>query len=64
MMDWESTVLGGVFGLGCVFIWRGFTILRNKHLDDANRRRGFWPLNIGLLLAAVSMFMIAQIKAG
>ncbi|MBK17917.1 MAG: hypothetical protein CMM52_03645 [Rhodospirillaceae bacterium] len=63
-MDWDATILGAVFGVGCVFIWRGITVLRNQNIDDANRRKGFWPLNIGLLLAAISMFLIAQSKGG
>jgi hypothetical protein len=37
----------------------GFRTLTNKALDDDARKRGFWPLNAGLMLACISMYVFA-----
>jgi len=63
-MNWVSTVLGAVLGIGCVFIYRGIRTMRNKELNDAARRKGFWPFNTGLALIAVSMVLIIQFRGG
>jgi hypothetical protein len=61
-MNWDSTVLGAILGLGCVFVFRGVGTLRNKELDATARRKGFWPLNAGLTLIAVSAVLIVRLK--
>ena len=63
-MNWVSTVLGSLLGIGCVFIYRGIGKVRNKELSNAARRKGFWPLNAGLALIAVSMVLIIQLRGG
>ena len=63
-MNWDSTVLGAVLGLGCVFVFRGIGTLRNKDLDDSMRRKGYWPFNAGLALIAVSIFLIIRVQGG
>lgn len=57
-------VLGLALGGGALLSYRGFRKLTNKELDDAARRSGFWSLNGGLVLMAVSMVMMVQAKAG
>ena len=52
-------VLGALLGAGLLLIVMGLRSLANKALDDRSRKRGFWPLNAGLILAAVSLYMFA-----
>ena len=63
-MNWESTGFGVMLGLGCVFVFRGIGTLRNKELDATARRKGYWPLNAGLTLIAISAFLIVRLKGG
>ncbi len=56
------TVLGLALGSGVLLIFYGVRRLMNKELDEAARRKGFWPLNAGLILAAVSMYLMVQAK--
>ncbi|MGB0577809.1 MAG: hypothetical protein ACPGPC_16920 [Alphaproteobacteria bacterium] len=63
-MNWDSTVLGAILGIGCVFVYRGIGTLRNKEIEEKARRKGFWPLNAGLALIAVSMVLFARLKGG
>jgi hypothetical protein len=63
-MNWDSTVLGAILGVGCVFVYRGIGVLRNKELEATARRKGFWPLNAGLALIAVSAVLIVRLKGG
>ncbi len=58
----DSTVLGAILGIGCICIYRGIVKLRNKELDNSARRRGFWPLNVGLILIAISMILLMHMK--
>ena len=51
--------MGAALGAGLLLVIMGFRTLTNKKLDDAARKRGFWPLNGGLILAAVSMYLFA-----
>ncbi|MEX2455256.1 MAG: hypothetical protein WD470_11160 [Rhodospirillaceae bacterium] len=52
-------VLGAMLGAGLLLIVMGLRSLANRKLDDRARRRGFWPLNVGLVLAAFSMYLFA-----
>ena len=63
-MSWAPWLLGVALGAGCLLIFLGLRRLMNRRLDEAARRRGFWPLNGGLLLAAVSMYLMTQVAAG
>lgn len=63
-MSWLPLLLGAALGGGALLSYRGFRRLTNKDLDEAERKRGFWPMNGGLLLMAVSMILMVQAKAG
>lgn len=52
-------VLGALLGAGLLLVVMGLRSLTNTALDEKSRKRGFWPLNAGLILAAVSMYMFA-----
>ena len=54
-----SAVLGAMLGAGVLLAVMGIRTLSNKRLDDSGRRRGFWPLNAGLILAAVSVYLFS-----
>ena len=62
-MSWISIVLGFVLGAGALLGFSGFRTLVNKTLDATARRRGYWPLNGGLILMAVSVYFMLQLKA-
>lgn len=59
-MNWESIVPGLLLGLGAVLIWKGFRKLTDKSLAEDERRRGFWPLNGGFLMVAVSIILVLR----
>lgn len=54
-MSVPPIVLGAILGAGVVLVVMGMRTLLNQRLEDKARKRGFWPLNAGLILAAVSM---------
>lgn len=58
MSPWPLA-LGAVLGAGVLLAAAGLRLLANKRLDDRRRRRGFWPLNGGLLLVAVSVYLFS-----
>lgn len=58
-MDHSPALLGALLGAGLLLIVMGFRTLTNQKLAEAGRKRGFWPLNAGLILAAISMYMFA-----
>lgn len=47
-------LLGILLGTGALLAWRGFRIVTDNALDAAARRKGFWWLNGGLVLIALS----------
>ena len=55
----SSAVLGALLGAGVLLVFMGIRTLTNKNYDDDRRKKGFWPLNAGLILAALSMYMMA-----
>ena len=61
-MDFAAPLMGAGLGAGMLLVFMGFRTLTNKNLDDAGRKRGFWPLNAGLILAAVSMYLFATMS--
>ena len=63
-MSWLPIALGLALGGGALLSYRGFRRLTNKELDTASRRSGFWSLNGGLVLMAVSMVLMVQAKSG
>lgn len=63
-MSWAPWLLGAALGAGCLLIAVGLRTLMNGRLDETARRRGFWPLNGGLLLAAVSVYLMTQVAVG
>ena len=60
-MQWAPYILGAALGAGSLLIFAGLRVLTNKRLDEAARKRGYWPLNGGLLLAAVSMYLMLEL---
>lgn len=58
-MDFLPILMGAALGGGLLLVVIGFRTLTNKELDDVVRKRGFWPLNAGLILACVSMYLFA-----
>lgn len=62
-MSWTPIVLGIALGGGALLSFAGLRTLMNKQLDEAARKRGFWPLNGGLVLMAVSVYFMVQVKA-
>lgn len=59
-MSFEPALMGIVLGAGGLLTFMGMRTLTNKALDDAARKRGFWPLNAGLVLIAVSVFLFSR----
>ena len=53
-------VLGAMLGAGVLLVVMGLRTLLNQKLEDKSRKRGFWPLNAGVLLAVVSMYMMTM----
>jgi hypothetical protein len=53
-------VLGAMLGFGVLLIVQGVRVMRDASLDEASRKKGFWRLNIGLVLIAVSMIAFAR----
>jgi hypothetical protein len=60
-VQWAPYILGAALGAGSLLILVGLRTLTNKRLDEAARKRGYWPLNGGLLLAAVSMYLMLEL---
>lgn len=58
-MDLVPVLMGAALGGGLLLIVMGFRTLKNDELDEDVRKRGFWPLNAGLILACVSMYLFA-----
>lgn len=58
-MELNSLILGAILGAGVLLIAMGFGNLTNRKFDEEKRKRGFWPLNAGLILAAVSIYLFA-----
>ena len=58
-MDLLPILMGAALGGGLLLVVIGFRTLTNKELDDDVRKRGFWPLNAGLIFACVSMYLFA-----
>ena len=52
-------LLGAMLGAGALLAFMGARTLADRSLADDRRRRGFWPLNAGLVLAAASMYLFA-----
>ena len=58
-MDHGPALLGVLLGAGLLLIVMGFRTMTNQKLEESARKRGFWPLNAVLILAAVAMYMFA-----
>ena len=58
-MTFMPLLMGVALGGGLLLVVMGFRTLTNKGLDEDGRKRGFWPLNAGLILACVSMYLFA-----
>ena len=63
-MSWGPYLLGAALGAASLLIFAGLRTLTNRRLDEAARKRGFWPLNGGLVLAAVSVYLMTRYAGG
>ena len=59
-MSAAPLLLGLLLGAGSLLVFIGIRTLANKALDDAGRKRGFWPLNAGLILIAASVYLFSS----
>lgn len=59
-MPWLPVLLGLLLGLGALLVWRGVGILSDRKRADADRRKGFWWLNGGFALIAVSVVIFTM----
>ena len=58
-MSAAPAILGALLGAGVLLVFMGVRTLTNKNYGEDRRKKGFWPLNAGLILAALSMYMMA-----
>ena len=58
-MDAAPALLGALLGAGILLAFMGVRTLTNNTYEDDRRKKGYWPLNVGLFLAAFSMYMMA-----
>ncbi|MEE2996857.1 MAG: hypothetical protein VX700_06905 [Pseudomonadota bacterium] len=58
-MEFAPGLLGALLGAGVLLAFMGFRNLTNKSYDEHRRKKGFWPLNAGLILIALSMYVMA-----
>ena len=63
-MSWHAPLLGLALGAGVLLGFQGFRAMADRGLPDAARRRGFWKLNLGAALAALSMVAMLQTTPG
>ena len=56
MTNWVPMVLGMVLGAGVLLCFIGLRRMANKQLEDDKRKKGYWPLNGGLILIALSIY--------
>jgi hypothetical protein len=59
MDDPLPPLLGVLLGAGLLLAWRGFRILADRARAPAARRKGFWWLNGGLALVALSALALS-----
>ncbi len=57
-------VLGLTLGFGAVLTWQGLRVVMNRELAGDQRRKGFWRLNGGLVLVALSVVAFGQTAQG
>ncbi len=57
-MEVEPALLGAILGAGVLLTFMGVRTLTNKNYDEERRKRGFWPLNAGFILAVISIYMM------
>jgi hypothetical protein len=60
MSDPLPPLLGVMLGAGALMAWHGIRIITDKARDAAGRRTGFWWLNGGLVLIALSVFVFSM----
>lgn len=60
MRDLLPPLLGVLLGAGALGVWHGLRIIADKARDAAGRRKGFWWLNGGLVLIALSVFIFSM----
>lgn len=55
---WLPTLLGLAGGGGVLLVWWGLMRLRKAELPPAQRRQGWWGINLGLALVAGSIMLL------
>ncbi len=63
-MNLLPIVLGVMLGYGALLTWQGLRIVINRGLPEDERRKGYWRLNGGLVLLAVSVIAFSQSVRG
>ncbi|BBK37943.1 hypothetical protein STAQ_30210 [Allostella sp. ATCC 35155] len=53
-------MLGAMLGGGALLAWWGLQRLRDRERPDAQRRQGWWGINLGLALAGLSMILFLR----
>lgn len=60
MQDWLPWVSGAFGGIGGLCVWYGVARLRDGERERADRRRGLWLVNGGVVLMAASLLLLGQ----
>ncbi len=63
-MNWLTIVLGAMLGYGALLTWQGLRIVIDRELPGESRRKGYWRLNGGLVLVAVSVIAFGRFARG
>lgn len=59
-MNLAPIMLGAVLGGGLLLALVGLKKMFNKSLSEEERKKGFWPMNIGFALACGSMYLMSR----
>ena len=60
MQDMIPPLLGGLLGAGVLAALRGFRIIGDRKRAAPERRKGYWWLNGGLALIALSVVLFTM----
>lgn len=55
-----AALFGAMLGGGVLLCWYGLQRLRQRDLPEGKRRQGWWGVNLGLALVAVSMILFLR----
>jgi len=63
-LNWLPLVLGVMLGFGALLTWQGLRAVANQALAREQRRKGYWRLNGGLVLMALSAIAFGRLVRG